>query len=170
MNHKIEIHSTKNLSSERSLELVSWFNKEFGKIPFQWADPDWYVLALSDSKLIGRVGIIERKVSVNGGMLEIAGISGVVTGERWRGAGVASEMLKRAAAFIGNRLKIKYCLLLCRSEVAPFYEKLGWKIIDQPTTFDQPSGKAVFPRLTMILELGETQWPNGPVDLCGLPW
>ncbi len=170
MNHIIEIHSAKELSPERSLELVSWFDNEFGKIPFQWADPDWYVLALSDSKLIGRVGIIERKVSVNGCLLEIAGISGVVTGEKWRGAGVASEMLKAAAAFIGNQLKINYCLLLCRSEVAPFYAKLGWKIIDGPTTFDQPSGKAVFPRLTMILEGGEKPWPKGPVDLCGLPW
>lgn len=166
----IEIHSAKELSPERSLELVNWFDNEFGKIPFQWADPDWYVLALSDSKLIGRVGIIERKVSVSGDMLEIAGISGVVTDEGWRGAGVASEMLKRATAFISDQLKIKYCLLLCRSEVAPFYTKLGWKITNETTTFDQPSGKTVFPRLTMILEGGGVTWPKGPVDLCGLPW
>jgi hypothetical protein len=32
----------------------------------------------------------------------------------------------------------------CRSELVPFYAKLGWKIIDSPTTFDQPSGKMAF--------------------------
>ena len=119
MNLKIEIHSTKNLSSERSLELASWFDKEFGKIPFQWADPDWYVLALSDTKLIGRVGIVERKVSVNGCLFEIAGISGVITDVEWRGSGVATDMLQNATTFICNQMKVSFCLLLCRSKLAP---------------------------------------------------
>jgi predicted acetyltransferase len=170
MNHKIEIHSAKNLSAERSLELVRWFDKEFGKIPFQWANPDWYVVALSDSTLIGRLGIVERKVSINGYLLKIAGISRVITDDQWRGSGVAIDMLKSATEFIHNQLKVNYCLLLCRSQVAPFYAKLGWGIIDGPTTFDQPSGKAVFPRLTMILECGKKPWPKGTIDLCGLPW
>jgi hypothetical protein len=170
MSHTIEIHSAKNIPSERSLELVRWFDKEFGKIPFQWAGPDWYVLALSDDKLSGRVAIVERKVSVNGGLIEIAGISGVITATECRGQGVGNTMLRSAAEFIQTQLKINYGLLLCRSQVAPFYEQLGWKIIDGPTTFDQPSGKTVFPRLTMVLELDEKPWPDGPVDLCGLPW
>lgn len=170
MNPIIEILSAKGLSPGRSLELVSWFDKEFGKIPFQWADQDWYVLALFDAGLIGRAGIVQRKVSVGGGLLEIAGISGVITDVEWRRKGIASDMLKAATAFISNQLKINFCLLLCRSEVAPVYGKLGWKIVDGPTTFDQPSGKTIFPRLTMILESGEKSWPKGPVDLCGLPW
>jgi hypothetical protein len=57
----------------------------------------------------------------------------------------------------------------CRSELAPFYAKFGWKIIDSPTTVDQPSGKVVFPRLTMILECGKKPWPKGTIDLFGLP-
>ena len=69
MNHRIEIHPAKKLSSARSLELSGWFDKEFGQIPFQWAEPAWYVLALSDSTLIGRVGIVERKVSIDGYLL-----------------------------------------------------------------------------------------------------
>jgi hypothetical protein len=170
MNPKIEIHSAEALPSERKQELIGWFEKEFGQIPFQWADPDWYVLALSGSRLIGRVGIVQRKVFVSGGLIEIAGISGVVTDIEWRRTGIASDMLQAAAAFVSNQLKINFCLLLCRSEVAPVYKKLGWKIIGGPTIFDQPSGKAVYPRLTMILEAGEKPWPKGPVDLCGLPW
>jgi predicted acetyltransferase len=128
MNHKIEIHSAKNLSSERSLELGRWFDKEFGKLPFHWAEPNWYVLALFDSKLLGRLGIVERKVSINEYLFDIAGISGVVTGDQWRGSGIATDMLKSAMEFIHNQLNISYCLLLCRSQVAPFYAKLGWKV------------------------------------------
>jgi GNAT superfamily N-acetyltransferase len=170
MNYEIKIHSAENVPFERSLELVRWFDKEFGQIPFLWAKPDWFVLALSDTKLLGRVGIVERKVSFNGYLLEIAGISGVITAAECRGQGVGIAVLRSAAEFIHTQLKINYGLLLCRSQVALFYEKLGWKIIDGPTTFDQPTGKTVFPRLTMILELGEKPWPGGPVDLCGLPW
>ncbi len=170
MNYNIEIHSAENLSSERRLELGQWFDKEFGQISLQWAVPDWYLLALSDSTLIGRVGIVERKVSVKGGLVEIAGISGVITAAECRGKGVGNTMLKRAAEFIHTQLKIIYGLLRCRSQMASFYEQFGWKIIDGPTIFDQPSGKTVSTRLTMVIELGEKPWPKGPVDLCGLPW
>ncbi len=101
MNPKIEIHSAKVMSPERKQELVRWFKKEFGKIPFQWADPDWYVLALSGSKLVGRVGIIERKILIDGCFLEIAGISGVITDQEKRKSGIGTAMLKGAAAFWG---------------------------------------------------------------------
>jgi GNAT superfamily N-acetyltransferase len=170
MNYKIEIYPAEKLSSERRLELEKWFEKEFSYIPLQWAEPAWYVLALSDSVLIGRVGILGRKVSINGSILAIAGISGVITATEWQGQGVGTAMVKSAAEFICTQLGLHYSLLLCRSRVAPFYAKLGWRIVEGPTTFDQPSGKMVFPRLTMILECGEKQWPKGPIDLCGLPW
>ena len=88
MNYKTEIHPAKNLSSERRSELAQWFEEEFGHIPFQWASPSWYVLALSDSTLIGRLGIIERKASVNGKLLEVAGVSGVITRSEIKGNGV----------------------------------------------------------------------------------
>jgi hypothetical protein len=58
----------------------------------------------------------------------------------------------------------------CRSELAPFYAKFGSEIIDSHTTFDQSSGKMVFPGLTMILECGKKPWRKGAIDLFGLPW
>jgi len=123
MNHKIEIHPAKNLSLERRSELLRWFDKEFGNIPFQWAEPAWYVLVLSDSTLIGRVGIVERKVSINGYFLDIAGISGVITGVEWRGLGVATDMLKSAREFIYDQLKISYCIIF------------SWLLWNQPMQF-----------------------------------
>ncbi len=170
MSYKTEIHQSKDLSSERRSELEQWFEKEFGHIPFQWTSPSWYVLALSDSTLIGRLGIIERKASVNGKLLEVAGVSGVITRSEWRRRGVARNMVKNAVEFIANRLNINFALLLCRQEVVPVYTKLGWEIVDGPTTFDQPNGKRMYPKLTMIFECGKEQWPIGPIDLCGLPW
>jgi predicted acetyltransferase len=170
MNYKIVIQPREKLSSKQLSELVQWFEEEFGHIPIQWADPEYYVFAISDSEIISRLGIIERKVSVNEHPLNVAGISGVITRSEYRKSGIASYVLKNAVAFISNDLGINYGLLLCRDEVASVYEKLGWKVFDGPTTFHQPNGKMIYHKLTMVLECGQEKWPIGAIDLCGLPW
>ena len=120
--------------------------------------------------MVGRLGIIERKVTVCEHSLNTAGISGVVTRPEFWNNGIASHMLKNAVDYSTRALGINFGLLLCRDEVAPVYEKLGWKVVDGPTTFSQPNGKMIYPRLTMVLECGTEQWPTGAIDLCGLPW
>jgi hypothetical protein len=62
--------------------------------------------------LIGRAGIVERKVSGNESLFEIAGISGVINEAERRGSGVATDMLRTATTFITVRLKKNYGLLL----------------------------------------------------------
>ena len=170
MNYKIEIHTSNGLSSERLCELTQWFYEEFGNIPIEWSEPEYYVLALSDTQLIGRIGIIERMVFVNGYPLKVAGISGVITHSDCRKSGIATDMLQNAVTFFNNDLDIKFGILLCRDEVASFYEKLGWKITKGSTTFDQPNGKTLYPKLTMVFESGYQQWPKGEIDLNGFPW
>ena len=125
MNYEIDIHSRESLSSNQLSELVQWFKEEFGKIPIQWAQPEYYVRATSDSETIGRVGILERKICVNEHSLDIAGITGVITRSECRRNGIGSCMLKDAEVFISNTLNTDFGLLLCRDEVASFYEKLG---------------------------------------------
>ncbi len=170
MSWTIEIHPEKDLSSEREAELRQWFQNEFGSIPLQWSKPEWYVLAFSQSNLIGRVGILKRSISVEGTPFEIAGITGMITGLEWRGLRIGTRMLERATEFIRDEMQVAFALLLCRMRVASFYAKLGWKSVEGPTVFEQPSGKVVFPRLTMVLQTGNTPWPKGTIDLCGLPW
>lgn len=170
MNYEIDIQSRDNLSSSQLSELVQWFKEEFGSIPIEWAQPEYYVRAAYDSETIGRVGILKRKISVNKHSLNVAGITGLITRSEYRRNGIASRMLKKTAEFISNDLNIDFGLLLCRDEVASFYEKLGWKIVNGPTSFYQPQGKMMFPKLTMIFTYGQEQWPKGEMDLCGLPW
>jgi hypothetical protein len=50
------------------------------------------------------------------------------------------------------------------------YATLGWQIVEGPTTFEQPTGRATYPRRTMVLTFGSAPWPHGPIDLRGLPW
>ena len=89
MNYKIDIQSHDSLSSKKLFELIQWFNDEFGNIPIQWAQPEYYIRVASDSELIGRVGILKRKMSVNQHSLNVAGISGVIIRPEWRRNGIA---------------------------------------------------------------------------------
>ena len=166
----IEVYPESNLSSTQLTELEEWFRQEFGHIPYQWATPDWYVLALMDSVLVSRLGIIERVVSVGQRSVRVAGISGIITHPEWRGRKIASAVLNKAVEFIKSKMDVEFALLLCRQEVAPVYVRLGWMLVDGPTTFWQPAGEVTYPKLTMVLECGKKSWPTGPIDLGGLPW
>lgn len=170
MKPDVEIHSASHLSSARNAELAEWFRQEFGHLPYQWAEPDWYVLAFVDSALVFRLGLVERTVSVNEQPAPVAGISGVITHPEWRGRKLASTVLDKTAEFIKNKLELEFALLLCRQEVAPIYARLGWALVEGPTTFWQPAGQVKYPKLTMILACGQKPWPAGPIDLGGLPW
>ncbi|MFX1487204.1 MAG: GNAT family N-acetyltransferase, partial [Promethearchaeota archaeon] len=145
-------------------------NEEFGNIPIQWAQPEYYVRSTSDSEIIRRVNILERKISFNKHSLNVGGITGVITRSECTRNGIGSCMLKNTAVFISSDFNIDFGLLLCRDEVASFYEKLGWKVVDGPTSFYQPQGKMIFPRLMMVFERGQIPWQTGAIDLCALPW
>jgi GNAT superfamily N-acetyltransferase len=170
VNPQIGVHSKSHLSSQVRAELEDWFSREFGHTPYHWASPDWYVVALLDSILVGRLGIVERSVAVGAHTVPVGGVSGVITHQEWRGRGIAPAVLGRAIDFIASELGVDFALLLCRQEIAPFYARLGWKLTQGATTFLQPTGKAVYPKLTMVYACGEERWPDGDVDLCGFPW
>ncbi len=170
MQPAIDIHSAGVLSAERRDEIEQWFHMQFAHTSFQWSAPAWHVLGCVGDRLVGYLRMFERVISAGGHAVRVGGIGGVMTRPECRRRGIASALLRRAAQFIGDELGAEFGLLLCREEVAPVYAKLGWQIVAGPTTFEQPSGKATYPRLTMVLPFTEKEWPAGPIDMCGLPW
>jgi len=154
--------------SRRSLP--EWFHREFGKTGFIWAAPDYYATSEIEGELVGRLGIFNREIEVADTRTRVGGIGGVITKPEWRLRGVAGELLIRAAEFMRSDLRMEFALLLCRREVAPLYAKLGWKRVDGPTFFMQPSGMTAYPRDTMVLRFGKREWPAGTINLRGLPW
>ena len=166
----IRIHAAADLPSQRQAELQTLFDAQFANSSFQWAAPQWHALAFVDDAVVSCVRIFERTISAGGQRLRVGGIGGVMTLAEWRHRGLASATLRCAAEFMRGKLRVESALLLCRDEVALVYAKLGWTEDQGPTTFEQPAGRATYPRRTMVLIFGETTWPPGPIDLCGLPW
>ena len=65
---------------------------------------------------------------------------------------------------------MKLWLRLCSADLVPWYCELGWRHVNAPLTFDQPSGRVGWDEEVMVLPCTDRAWPAGPIDLCGLPW
>ncbi len=166
----ITIIPTTALSCNMLQELYEWFQREFGLIPLEWDIPRWYALARYENTLIGRIGIVKREIRVGNKTICVGGISGVITSPQWRKQGVASMLLKKTAEFLAGELDTEFGFLICRDEIAPFYLKNGWEKIEASSYFMQGSGRYRYTQTSMILRCKERYWPQGDIDLCGLPW
>ena len=170
MKYRFETASAESISTEQHTELEKWFLDYFGQVPYDFATPDWFITAREEGILAGRVGIIERTVSVKGQTIPIGGITGLITDPEKRKLGIAKALMDRAIAFMADELGVRYGFLLCREEIVTYYERLGWTVAPGQTSFDQKDGKRIWPKRTMVLGLKGDSWPEGPIDLCGLPW
>ncbi len=165
-----EIRSENDLSPESKVALDEMFDREFCRDPLIYADAHWYAMGILEGRLVGRVGILERRISVGQELLRVGGICGVVTVPEYRDRGIASALLNESVAFIKNRLSLPFALLTYNLRLEVFYERLGWRMVDGPTVFTQPDGARTCKGLTMVVECGSRPWPEGPIDLRGLPW
>jgi GNAT superfamily N-acetyltransferase len=166
----IEIKAENDLPPERKAALDRMFESEFGHDTLVYALPGWHAMGILDGSLVGRSGILKRTISVGKELLQVGGICGVVTAPEFRGRGIAGALLDESVSFIRNNLHLPFALLTCRLKLEAFYQRLGWKTVTGPTVFTQPDGVRTCKGLTMVMELGLRVWPEGPIDLRGLPW
>jgi GNAT superfamily N-acetyltransferase len=151
-------------------ELERWTDTQFGHIRYQWAPSEWYASARLDGHVVGSLTLVTRHMTAAAESIGVAGIGNVVTKPEYRLRGVASAMLRVAADLMRTRLNAEFGVLICRREVAPVYERNEWFRVAGPTRFWQPTGTVTYPDDTMVLKLTARDWPDGPIDLCGLPW
>jgi aminoglycoside 2'-N-acetyltransferase I len=136
----------------------------------KWADADWKVMVWEDEDLVSNVDIVERKALVGGTPVKLGGIGGVATKDEWRKRGIARYALREAQAFLHEPLGAEFGLLTCIEKMVPFYTRLGWNQVAASMLVEQPAGKISFPHPVMILPVWKETWPEGEIDLCGLPW
>ena len=68
------------------------------------------------------------------------------------------------------RQVVNFGLLFCGYRMEPFYQSLGWQTVSAPVYFNQPDHKLLEDGLLMALPCGLVSWPQGVVDVRGLPW
>ena len=136
----------------------------------QWADPDWAVMVWEDEELVTTVQIIERLARVGRRSLRLGGIGNVSTKVEWRKRGFATAALKAAQEFLAEPLKVDFGLMICTEAMIAYYEKMGWKNVAASLLMEQEQGKLPLNYPVMVLPVLEKEWPEGTIDLLGLPW
>lgn len=135
-----------------------------------WSPPDTRVLVWLEGDLVAHAGIEQRVITVGGRELAVMGLSGVWSLPEHRGRGFARQAVLRAMAATAEQAPGVPLLLLARAHVVAFYEAVGWRVVPVPLVFDQPGGPYHWPAVTMVHTTDGAPWPNGDIDLRGLPW
>jgi aminoglycoside 2'-N-acetyltransferase I len=136
----------------------------------KWAAPDWAVMVWESGDLVCNVHILQRSIQVGNESLLVGGIGNVATKVEWRKRGYATAALKVATHFLLDPLGVDFGLMITSEQLVPAYERRGWSLVTSSMLADQPDGKITLSYPIMIFPVKKDKWPEGTIDLCGLPW
>jgi predicted acetyltransferase len=136
----------------------------------KWASADWTVMVWEDEDLVTNVHIVDRTVKVGNQRVRLGGIGNVATKVEWRKRGYARSALDTAQTFLRDPLKVDFGMMIATEPMISRYQKLGWKVAARSMLVDQPDGRTTLNYPVMILPVCRQDWPEGAIDLCGLPW
>ena len=166
-----EIRQTDSLTEVEKRELFDWGDDIFGvsSLNLRWRPKDVHFVLYIDDKPISHVGLLRHAVSVNGEAVAVGGVAGVVTVPEAQKRGHARQLMQHAASFL-KEWNVDAGLLFCLKRLIPYYEALGWRVVEQPVEIEQPQGVIISPLEVMVLPFGGRSWPDGKVTLNSFPW
>ena len=170
----IEIKKYSAISPEIKEHLNFYILKEFGHIPIvtetKWAMADWTIINFEGGEIATFYNVVERDIRFDNKILKGAGLNNVITPEKFRGKGLATNTLSETESFLFEDLRADIGVLLCADSLIPFYNRLGWHKVSCPVYFDQPGEKKLWQANTMVLSRKSEKLNPGEIDLQGLPW
>ena len=172
MEQSVEIKSVKNLSAEEQDEVYQLLTIVFEAdiSTWSWSQDDWRLLVRVDNRIVSHVAITERTCLVNGQPVKVGGVGGVGTHPEWRNQGLAALAMQKTAGFLVNTLKVDFGVLFCATEMVPYYQRLGWRVIDASVFFEDEGKKMRCDCPVMYLPGTKPYWPWGDVDISGHLW
>lgn len=163
-------------SVKRLLEKVA--GQEFGNIPIvretTWSVPEWTAICYLGNEVAAFCSIVSRIIFMNGTFYKAAGLHNLITLERFRGKGLATDLLLKSENFMFEGLAVDLGLLLCADKLVPFYSQRGWQSITCPVYYDQGPPEAMEKKIwkanAMFLTMEHNILNVSEIDLNGLPW
>lgn len=169
----VEIRVSGALTDEERRTLFEWGEDIFGPDDkrYRWRPKDLHFMLEEDGRLSSHVGLLRHAVTVGGRAVTVAGVGGVVTIPQAQGRGHAQRAMRHAAEFFCREWGVEFGLLFCRDALVPFYQGLGWQLVEGPVEVEQPDGPVVPAFNVLVLPCGDGRaWPAGRVRLGSFPW
>lgn len=181
----IEIKSSKDITVQEKEAFSKLEKKAFGneessentqaeehkEEEIEWVpSSNWHVFVWKEDFLVGHVEFSERTIQAGNDKMEVACIGGVCTDPNHRKKGYARAAIHAVHEFINKDIKVSHCALLTGVHLIPFYQQFNYSVVDAPCVMQQKRGIVPFEDIFMVCGMNNTLWPNGNVDLCGLPW
>ena len=167
-----EIRFAETLTDAEKAALFGWGQDIFGvedKL-YRWRPKEYHFVTEEDGRPLSHVGLIKTVVKAGGRDVTVAGVGGVVTRPEAQGRRYVHAAMRRAAEFMCQELKVDSGMLFCLQRLMPFYARQGWRLLEEETEFEQPTGRVVSPYRVMVLPCGAYEWPAGKVEVGGFPW
>jgi predicted N-acetyltransferase YhbS len=128
----------------------------------------------ADRSLLAHLEFERRTVLVGDQEVPIAGTGEVAVHPTRQGQGLGCRLMHELRRILRTEVPASFGFLGCRDEVVDFYEHTGWVRIDRPTRYLRPNDTAwvtdLGPNLILPALAPADAWPDGDVDLRGMPW
>jgi nodulation protein A len=144
--------------------------------PTGWARKEarlW--LADEAGRPVAHLSVERRLVAVDGVEVLVAGIGEVAVAADRHGQGLGAELMRALEPRLRGEFAAEFGFVQCAEDVVGFYRRSGWTPVgnvvrhldvgDQRTVRDSTT-----PTLVRAGRRPVTDWPEGLVDLRGLPW
>jgi GNAT superfamily N-acetyltransferase len=170
---EINIIPKENLSTDQKRDLEALLTESFKddvNPGYQWAQPAIHVLAYAAGKLACHAGILGREILVGGNKIHIAGVTDVATEGSLRRKGFARSVLKAMENYLKTEGVCMFALLFCDARLLPLYQGCGYRRITAPLFIHSEGRRFQIDDVKLALPLTADEWPQGEIDLLGLPW
>jgi aminoglycoside 2'-N-acetyltransferase I len=136
---------------------------------FDWSGSEEYVILRVDGRLAAMVGMLERTVLVGGREVKVGGVGGVATHPDHRRRGYAGRLLEAAAQVLKEK-GCKFAMLFCDKSLVGYYNQNQYHRVGEPLFIFSRGERLEIYEIKMVRELSGEEWPQGEIDLQGLPW
>ena len=167
-----EIRFAEALTDEERESLFGWGKDIFGleDADYRWRSKELFIITEEGGRALSHVGLVKTRVRVGGREVTVGGVGGVVTRPEAQGRRLVHAAMREAAAYMCEELGVEFGMLFCLPRLTPFYERQGWQLVSAEVEIEQPAGPVVWPYHVMVLPCGGRVWPDGRIEVGGLPW
>jgi GNAT superfamily N-acetyltransferase len=132
-------------------------------------------LADSTGRPVAHLAVERRLIDVGGTEVLVAGIGEVAVSPELQGRGLGAVLMDEFRGRLQTEFAGDYGFVQCGEQVLGFYRSAGWTPVPNVVRHLDPGDErtvreGVWPALVMAGQRPLTEWPDGLVDLRGLPW